>query len=240
MNGDGPEPSGPPGGLPLVPGPAVPGGPILVNPPATGMPDDSRGPGGGPSGGRGPVLGILIGLLIVGLMGVGAATLGGVFTRGANVCSHPNGLSPAMASVRLADDPCAQANATPTATLQLPTATPVPQPTNTPRPQPTNTPVPPGHLVVSPTQLTGFCINGIMSSSPVKFTVRNTGGRSLTWTATKAASATSITVSPTTGSLGPGASKTISVYGQYGGPMFTIAVAGSGSTGGATVTVICH
>jgi len=135
-----------------------------------------------------------------------------------------------------------QAGATTTPQLEMtpttaPTVTPTPQPTNTPAPQATNTPLPaaPAHLGVSPTQTVEYCSNG---QWPNALTVHNTGGRTLSWSAT--ASAAGVTLSPATGSLAPGASKSVSLGGQVPAPGNAFSVHFTSNGGSATVTISCQ
>jgi len=189
-------------------------------------------------------LGIITGLLLMSLIGLGAAKLGGLFDRSVNACTRSHEVTPSLAAVTLAGDPCTQANATATATLAqatVATVTPVPQATNTPRPQPTNTPhsqptrtaAPAAKLNIN-AQPNAFCYNG--QYPPI--TVKNTGGSTLNWTASSGSAG--VTVSPASGSLAPGAMKILTVSGPVPPTIATVSITVKSNGGNLKITFTCQ
>ncbi len=117
-----------------------------------------------------------------------------------------------------------------------PTPTPPAQPTATPVPQqPTATPVPqnPPVLTLRPSKTTAFCSQG---GYPNDITVANTGGSTLTWSAT---GPSGITITPSSGSLSASTSQTVKLSGIVAGvASFTIHFTSNG--GSADVTIECQ
>jgi len=118
--------------------------------------------------------------------------------------------------------------ATPTPGPQQPTPSPTPQqPAPTPTPQqPTATPIPP-KLSVTPTKADAFCANGGWP----KFTVKNIGGGTLNWNISSTLPP-KLSASPSSGSLGAGASQDIVFSGTINPPPagFTISFSSNGGT----------
>ncbi len=99
---------------------------------------------------------------------------------------------------------------------------------------PTFTPAPPpipAKLSVSVPQTTAFCGNG--RYPPLK--VQNIGGGTLNWSAT--ASDSGITLTPASGSLGPGEIQTVTAQGSAPGSTQSIVFTSNG--GSSTVTFTC-
>ncbi len=114
------------------------------------------------------------------------------------------------------------------------TPTPKPAPTATPRPAPTATPKPAGKalLKITPTQATGFCLNG--QYPPV--TVSNAGNAPLQWSVSPSVA---ITVAPSQGSLAPGGSQAVQASGSPPQPVATVVLTFASNGGSGTVTFTC-
>jgi hypothetical protein len=124
-----------------------------------------------------------------------------------------------------------------TATV-APTVTPSSRPTATASaaPQPTNTPAgqPAPRLGVSPTQVTEVCVQGAWREP---LTVSNSGGQTLNWSATPDSTAPGVTLTPSSGSLGPGAAQTITFDGTGPRDHFTVSFTSNG--GSVSVAITC-
>ncbi len=128
--------------------------------------------------------------------------------------------------------PVATAAPSPTA---LASPTPASHLSPTPQKHPTATPQPqsPPKLNVGPNPVIEYCGNG---QWPNTLTVRNKGGGTLTWQAS-APNAPGVQLSSTSSSLKAGASKVITLSGQWG-QSFIISFTSNG--GQASVTVTCQ
>ena len=116
----------------------------------------------------------------------------------------------------------------------LPTATATPASTPTPRPTATAAAAPTPTLSVSPTQTTGFCVNGQWDN---KLTITNTGDGTLTWSISSTLPS-GISASPASGALGAGASQSVSLSGNAPVQQFQITFSSNG--GSKTATIICQ
>ncbi|HST88070.1 MAG TPA: hypothetical protein VLJ14_06800 [Ktedonobacterales bacterium] len=164
------------------------------------------------------------------------ATRGGTSTSGGASSSPQPGARSTPAPA-----PGATANATSTAG-PTPVGTPVPGPTGTPTatapPSPTGTPIPPDGppmLVVDPRSISVPLTQCLAAQASTSFTVKNSGGGTLDWTATTAAG---YAISPASGTLRAGeqASVTVSSISKSG----QIAVTAPGVAGSPrTVTITC-
>ena len=119
-------------------------------------------------------------------------------------------------------------------TSQQPTPTPNPQqptPTPTPPQQPTATPIPP-KLSVTPTLASSNCQNGGWP----KITVTNVGGGTLNWNVVLSTLPPSVTASPSSGSLGAGASQDVLLAGKAALGSHTISFSSDGGKQDVTIT----
>jgi hypothetical protein len=175
--------------------------------------------------------GILIGLLIAALL-VG----GGIFAYNSFFNAGDLGAC-TVGAVQVGDAVRLAAKCQPTATTAQPTAQPTAttaQPTaTTAQPTATTKPANPPKLTAT-SQPTAFCANGQYPTIVVK----NAGGGTLTWTATPKTAG--VSVSPTGGSLGAGASKNVTVTGPVPPNTSSVSIAFSGNGGSSTVKFTCQ
>jgi hypothetical protein len=119
-------------------------------------------------------------------------------------------------------------------TPQQPTPTPNPRqptPTPTPQQQPTATPIPP-KLSVTPTLASSNCQNGGWP----KITVTNAGGGTLNWNVVLSTLPPSVTASPSSGSLGAGASQDVLLAGKAALGSHTISFSSDGGKQDVSIT----